>query len=141
MTGIILKAHLDKIDYDIKSLIRYTQVRQEKLSIESEIAKVRQQYDEYKLLYEKLNSLKSPADYSILYIQENIKHISHIFLNLHSPQEFSSLGMDETGEIFGLRKNKKVSINSMSAGQRTALVLSVFSIAFIKCNCTSYSFN
>lgn len=126
MGSTTLKSHCKKISTDTKNMINYAKLQEEKSHLEAYISEIRQEYNKYEILFEKLNELKSPAEYSVFYIQENIQQISQIFFSLHSPQEFTGLEIDEFGELFGLRKGKKVSINSMSAGQRTALVLSVF---------------
>lgn len=126
MSGVTLKMHCTQIKSEIEKLINYRDTQREKTNLEDMIQKTEQMCDTYSLLLDRLDSLKDPAEYSRDYIKENIRQISHIFLNLHSPQEFSGLEMGDNGELLGLRNDAKVPINNMSAGQRTALVLSVF---------------
>ena len=126
MSGTALKMHCTQIKLEIEKLINYRDTQRKKTSLEAMIQKLEQECDTYSSLLARLDSLRSPAEYSKDYIKENIEQISHIFLNLHSPQEFSGLVIGDNGELLGLRNDAKVSINSMSTGQRTALVLSVF---------------
>lgn len=77
-----------------------------------------------------LNSLKLSSQYAEEFIRENICDISDLFISLHSPREFDKLALNEKGEIVGYRKindvEVEVPIYLMSAGQRTAVVISIF---------------
>ena len=73
----------------------------------------------------RISKLLPPQEYAKRYIQQNIQQISQIFINLHVPQEFSRLAI-ENDEVVGVRNEEYVSLGNMSTGQRTALAFSVF---------------
>ncbi|WP_129723491.1 response regulator [Xylanivirga thermophila] len=77
-----------------------------------------------------LNSLKPSSQYAEEFIRENISDISDLFISLHSPREFDKLDLNEKEEIVGYRNINNVEVEVpiylMSAGQRTAVVLSIF---------------
>ena len=73
----------------------------------------------------RISKLLPPQEYARRYIQQNIQQISQIFINLHVPQEFSRLDI-ENDEVVGVRNAEYVSLGNMSTGQRTALAFSVF---------------
>lgn len=79
----------------------------------------------YEEAYAKLVGLKSPEDYVDDFIQNNIAHISQIFINLHMPYEFTELRIVDN-EIVGIRNEETVPVVNMSTGQKRALLFSVF---------------
>ncbi len=76
---------------------------------------------------EVLNELKQLSHYNQDFLAENIGEISDRFISLHSPKEFDKLGLKD-GKVIAYRRGTKkfIPIHQMSAGQRTAVVLSVF---------------
>jgi len=73
-----------------------------------------------------LESLYPLEYYSDNFIKENIEEINKLFLNLHAPREFDRLSLNSKGELIAYRNESETPVNLMSAGQRTAVVLSVF---------------
>lgn len=82
------------------------------------------QITSFEKLRNQLDQLSSPKKYAEKFISNNIMQISQIFINLHMPQEFSALKM-ENGEMVGIRGQEIVPIGNMSTGQRTALAISI----------------
>ena len=74
-----------------------------------------------------LDSLQPLSKYTSEFLNKNVNVINDLFLTLHIPNEFENLGISKN-RLFAYRKNssEKCDVNQMSAGQRTALVLSVF---------------
>ena len=126
MSSNCLQTQCGELKEMIEKLTAFNKFQQQKSKIEADITKTTEELEKYKLVVDKLKTLKAPEYYSNKYIKNNLHQISQIFLCLHSPQEFSGLEISEDGELFGLRDNRPVSIVNMSTGQRTALVLSVF---------------
>ncbi len=63
------------------------------------------------------------------FIEKNEKEIQEIFKNIHSPKEFSQITFSESRNLVLLKRRvdgTEVSINKISAGQRSALALSIF---------------
>ena len=72
-----------------------------------------------------LEGLRPPDEYADDFIKQNVAQVSRIFLALHSPQEFSRLGMSDN-ELMAYRGSEAVPVSQMSTGQRAALVIAVF---------------
>lgn len=121
-----LQIYCQEIEDKIRQIDEYGNYQQQRSKIYVSIESAQKKLESYQLLLDRLYKLASPSEYSNRFIKENIKQISRIFTNLHSPQEFSRLEIDENGELYGVREEKKVLITNMSAGQRTAIVLSIF---------------
>lgn len=98
--------------------------RKEKL--ESESRNLKEKLAAYQRISNTLQKLKTSEEYAEDFIRENIRHISHIFLNLHSPREFSELRLNGEGELIAVRRGEEIPIYRMSTGQKTAVALSVF---------------
>lgn len=63
------------------------------------------------------------------FIEKNEKEIQEIFQNIHSPKEFSQITFSESQNSVLLKRRvdgTEVPINKISAGQRSALALSIF---------------
>lgn len=63
------------------------------------------------------------------FIEKNEKEIQEIFQSIHSPKEFSQIAFSESRNSVLLKRRvdgTEVQINKISAGQRTALALSIF---------------
>lgn len=80
----------------------------------------------YKIVIDTLGKLKESRLYADDFIKNNIAHISHIFLNLHSPKEYSALKLTENGILVAIRDREEIPIYRLSTGQKTAVALSVF---------------
>lgn len=125
ITGDELKSHCKKIYkatseffqfQDYLSKLEKLKRRQEEISL---------QLISWKSLYAKLSQLNPPQKYAEKFIERNISQISQIFINLHTPQEFSGLKISD-GEVVGVRNEEIVPLTNMSTGQRNALIFSVF---------------
>ncbi|WNC15151.1 AAA family ATPase [Brevibacillus brevis] len=75
-----------------------------------------------------LSGLKPLADYGDEFVRSNFEAISQLFVALHAPNEFESLQWNESNQIVAKRKGHSLSctINQMSTGQRTTVILAVF---------------
>lgn len=63
------------------------------------------------------------------FIEKNKKEIQEIFQNIHSPKEFAQITFSESQNSVLLKRRvdgTEVPINKISAGQRSALALSIF---------------
>ncbi|MGG1659061.1 hypothetical protein [Brevibacillus sp. NRS-1366] len=75
-----------------------------------------------------LSGLKQLAAYGDEFVRSNFEAISQLFVALHAPNEFESLQWNENNQIVAKRKGHALSctINQMSTGQRTTVILAVF---------------
>ena len=126
LNGVDFRALCENLHRQVREIIVSTKNKAQKESYQREIDDIQTKLNRCGKLREELECLQSPDCYADVFISQNIKQISRIFLALHSPQEFSGLDMDENGKLIAFRNGEKVSINHMSTGQRTALVISVF---------------
>lgn len=126
LNGADIRALCENLHRQAREIIVSAKNKAKKESYQREIDDIQTKLDRCSKLRDELDCLQSPDRYADVFISQNIKRISRIFLALHSPQEFSKLDMDENGQLVAFRNGEKVSINHMSTGQRTALVISVF---------------
>jgi DNA repair exonuclease SbcCD ATPase subunit len=77
-----------------------------------------------------MNQLQPLGNYIQEFMTLNISMINDIFLRLHTPQDFEKLELGEAEELIAFRKlndkREPFTINQMSTGQRTALILAIF---------------
>lgn len=117
MNGSALNAHCAYIQNYINQIIQYEEYLKEKREAEQKLEHLTKLIDPYRILNDKLDSLRSPEEYAQEFIQQNIKQISQIFLHLHSPRDFSGLTLNQAGELVCLRNQEQVSTVNMSTGQ------------------------
>lgn len=98
----------------------------EKKMLEEAEEHYRKLLEGYKKIESILGCLQSREKYAKDFVSENIRHISNIFLNLHSPREFSELRLDKNDQLVAIRKKEEVPVYKLSTGQKTAVALSVF---------------
>jgi exonuclease SbcC len=123
---------LDVIITQIKVLKRNSEKRKLLEELNSDLKVLEEQILRGGLAIEKLNSLKSLNEYSIQFIDSNIKRIQYFFKALHTPREFKSLGVDSEG-IYAIREKDKETIRmyQMSTGQRVSLALAIMFSLYI----------
>lgn len=75
-----------------------------------------------------LFGLKQLAEYGDEFVRSNFEAISQLFVALHAPNEFEALQWNENNQIVAKRKGsgRSCTINQMSTGQRTTVILAVF---------------
>lgn len=101
------------------------QHKEERISCQQRMADIQMKLTRCHTLQSTLAGLQAPKVYADAFISQNVAQISRIFLALHSPQEFTGLGI-ENHQLVAFRNDEKISISHMSTGQRTALVIAVF---------------
>jgi len=102
------------------------QIKEKKELLYSEEKHTERLRKRYKIVIDTLDKLKESRLYADDFIKNNIEHISHIFLNLHSPKEYSALRLTEKSMLVAIRDKEEIPIYRLSTGQKTAVALSVF---------------
>lgn len=106
-----------------------TEKLKKKQQLKEKLNKFDNEQSQCKKAIKTLERVQPLGNYVQDFMNENISMINDIFLRLHTPQDFTSLELDEEEEIVAYRKydkSERCTINQMSTGQRTALILSVF---------------
>ena len=114
--------HIYNLAHDI---IMSLQTQEAKKRLHIEKAEITKKAGQCKILCDELEKLQPPEAYAESFISQNVAQISQIFLAIHSPQEFSGLGIVNQ-KLVAFRNEEEIPISRMSTGQRTALVISVF---------------
>lgn len=98
------------------------------IELKNDIKETRIKLNRCRMAAKELSQLAPITEYSNSFIEKNIKKISDLFFALHSPREFTVLGLDKSGNLQALREktNYWEPIHHLSAGQRTAVALAVF---------------
>lgn len=109
----------------IKEFCDYEKAKDDINKCASEIKEINEKIKRCVDACQKIKGLKKDDVYAEEFINENISTISNIFCCLHMPKEFEKLALEDN-RIIGVRAGKNIKISSMSTGQRTAVVLSVF---------------
>lgn len=125
LNGAAIQTLCENLHRQAREIMIFTENKVKKESYQKKIDDIQKKLGRCYKLRDELECLQSPDSYADAFIYQNIKQISRIFLALHSPQEFSRLDIVD-GQLVAFRNEEKVSINHMSTGQRTALVISVF---------------
>lgn len=125
LTGDELKKHCKKIYKAITEFFQFQNYLNKLEQLKKRQEQISLQLISCKRLAAKLKKLHPPEKYTETFIRRNILQISQIFINLHTPQEFSELRIIN-GEVVGVRNEEIVPLTNMSTGQRTALIFSVF---------------
>lgn len=100
---------------------------QKLVDLEKEYFKLRGEEDRCKTALKMLSKLYPLSKYSEEFLKKNKGVINDIFLKLHLPNEFDMLDiLDKRLVAYRKGSESKCYVHQMSAGQRTALVLSVF---------------
>ena len=126
LNGAAIRVLCENLHQKAREITVSAKNKDKKEAYQREINDIRTKLDRCGKLRNELECLQSPDFYADKFIGQNIEQISRIFLALHSPQEFSKVAIDTDGQLVAFRNGEKVSINHMSTGQRTALVISVF---------------
>lgn len=125
LSGEAVHALCENLHHQAYRIIEFTENKSQKEHYQKKAADIQERLNRCHILQATLESLRSPDSYADAFICQNVAQISRIFLALHSPQEFSGLDIVDR-QLVAFRNGKEVSINRMSTGQRTALVISVF---------------
>lgn len=125
LSGKKLEIQCKKIRNAITEFNQFQEYTEKLPFLEKREKEVSGQLLTYEKMHTRLTELKPPQEYAETLINSNISQISKIFINLHTPQEFSELKIID-GEIVGIRNGEKVSLVNMSTSQRRTLVFSVF---------------
>lgn len=98
--------------------------------LERELDELRRQDNYCQAALIDLNGLQPLSYYIQEFLTNNITRINDIFLRLHTPQDFERLELNDREELIAYRRGHHdettCSINQMSTGQRTAVILSIF---------------
>lgn len=124
MTGEELGEHCEIISGSIEQYNKFQCYLEKIKSLTEQQEKVTFQINIVKKLYDRLSKLSSPEEYAKCFVANYIKQISQIFINLHMPQEFTELRIED-GDIVGIRNEEVVPLCNMSTGQRKAIAISV----------------
>lgn len=125
LNGEAIQALCENLHHRAREIIEFMGNRTQRELCQEKTKDIQARLEHCHILRDELESLQSPDSYADVFICQNIEQISRIFLALHSPQEFSKLVI-EAGQLVAVRNGETVSINHMSTGQCTALVISVF---------------
>lgn len=125
LSGEKLETQCKKIQNAITEFNQFQDYTEKYPSLEKREKEVSGQLLTYKKIHARLTELKPPQEYAEAFINNNISQISKIFINLHTPQEFSELKIIDS-EIVGVRNGEEVPLANMSTSQRRTLVFSVF---------------
>lgn len=113
------------------SCIQSNQLAKEKKEIQSRINDLEQRCINADRLWTTLNRLRPAEEYSKEFIKDHLHQISNIFMQLHTPQEYTGLILKRQGEkeyLYAVRDTESknvVPLEEMSTGQQTSVVLSV----------------
>lgn len=104
------------------------QIKLEELDLNSKDLKF--QIKNCEIAINTLKELTPLKDYIQKFVMKNFIQINDIFSRLHTPKDFDRLELNDQNELIAYRKGVQgetiCSINEMSTGQRTAVILSVF---------------
>ena len=126
LSGEAVQNLCQKIYTMARDIIKSKEIEATRRQLRERIDVAEKKKNQCRILQTELDRLQPPEAYAEKFISQNIEQISRIFLAIHSPQEFSGLGMTADHKLTALRNNEEVPISHMSTGQRTALVISVF---------------
>lgn len=126
LTGEAVQTLCLHIRDSAQAMIESEKSKKEQQQYGDAVACINQKVERCRMLQRELTALRPLDTYAEQFISQNITQISRIFLALHSPQEFSGLGMTADKQLAAFRNQEVVPVSHMSTGQRTALVIAVF---------------
>ena len=124
-------------EQEIERMLKFSESNRNNLKVvelENILRVVLDKEKECRKTLKQYNKINRVSEYSREFVENNISKISELFTSLHFPRDFDGLKLNEDAQIIGYRKqangDAEVSVNKMSTGQRTAVVLSVFFVLF-----------
>ncbi|GAB7388044.1 hypothetical protein BSNK01_18810 [Bacillaceae bacterium] len=132
------RADVRRVREELNEIFALIEENKEIEKLENKRKDLRRELESWNLQYRKcclalnvLGKLRPLRNYIRDFIKQNGEEISDIFLRLHTPRDFESIGVNDDDEIVVYRKSENsipvaCSIGQMSTGQRTALLLSIF---------------